>query len=402
MSPLFRSTFIVLCCFLVTIVSAIPLAKAQSDELSAKLSEAQIEQLVAPIALYPDDLLAQLLMASTYPLEIVQAARWVDKNKNLKGKTLEAAIQRQSWDESIKSVALVPQVLTMMNEELDWTQQLGDAFLVQQEDVLEAVQRLRRKAENEGNLKSNKQQKIVKKTVEKQEVIIVQSANPEIVYVPVYNPTVIYGTWPYPSYVPYYYYPPGYVASRAIWFGAGVAVGAAIWGNCNWGRYNVEINVNRYNNFNRTDLKNVNWNHNSFHRKGVPYRDASVRKKYNRNVSSTKAREEFRGRTKSGTSIQRKSKPIKKQDLARKKDVQKKRPPRTSGKSRPKTSPKKRTVSNKRRPPSKSRTTRRPSAYDDIGRSKKVKKYSSRGKSSRRASAQRSSRSRGGNVRRRR
>ena len=227
-----------------------------------------------------------------------------------------------------------------------------------------------------------------------------QSADPEFIYVPVYNQVIIYGVWPYPSYLPYYYYPPGYVARRAIWFGVGVAVGSAIWGNCNWGRNTVNINVNRYNNFNRTNIKNRNWNHKPKHRKGVPYRNASVRKKYNRSPSTGRTREEFRGRTKSGDAIKKRTTPAKKRDVARKTDIKKKRPQQTPSKARKQSTAKKQRTSKPRRSTSKSRSSRRPSAYDGVGRGKQVKRNSSRGRSSRQASVQRSSRSRGGGARR--
>ena len=200
---------------------------------------------MAPIALYPDALLAQVLAASTYPLEIVQAARFVQQNKELKGEKLMAAAKDKDWDPSVKAMLEFPDVLLMMNEKLEWTEKLGDAFLDQQRDVMESVQRLRRKAEESGNLKTTKEQKVI---VEKEtQVIVIQPANPQVVYVPTYNPTVVYGAWPYPAYPPYPVYPPGYVAGAALFsFGVGVAIGAA-WGGyggwgCGWG--NNEININ--------------------------------------------------------------------------------------------------------------------------------------------------------------
>src|SRR5262249_50788384 len=173
--------------------------------------------LVAPIALYPDSLLAQVLMASTYPLEVVEAARFQKANPSLKDKALDDALQKQTWDPSVKSLVSFPEVLTMMNEKLDWTQRLGDAFLAQQSDVMDAVQVLRNKAQAQGNLQSNEQQKVIVQQppadapAGSPPVIVIQPANPQVVYVPTYNPTVVYGSWPYPSYPPYSYYPPGYV-----------------------------------------------------------------------------------------------------------------------------------------------------------------------------------------------
>ena len=167
----------------------------------------ELEQILAPIALYPDSLLAQIFMASTYPLEIVQADRWAKQNTTLKADALTAALEKQPWDPSVKSLVNFPQVLTMMSEKLDWTQKLGDAFLAQQKDVMATVQTLRKKAVEAGNLKTTKEQQVI---VEK-ETIIIQSASPQVVYVPTYNPTVVYGAWPYPAYPPAPYYPPGYV-----------------------------------------------------------------------------------------------------------------------------------------------------------------------------------------------
>jgi hypothetical protein len=225
-----------------------------STPKAAPLKAEQLEQLVAPIALYPDALLAQVLMASTYPFEIVQAARWQKANKGKTGKALEDALQPQTWEPSVKSLVAVPQVLLMMDEKLEWVQPLGDAFLAQREGVMEAVQRLRAKAAAAGQLKTTKEQKVVTQTVATKTVYVIEPTNPQVVYVPVYNPTVVYGAWAYPAYPPHYYYPPGYVAGTALAFTAGVAVGAALWGNCNWGNNNVNININNFNSYNRTNI----------------------------------------------------------------------------------------------------------------------------------------------------
>jgi hypothetical protein len=297
--------------FLLALQSSTPPAAGQGAAAAAPLSKEQIDQLVAPIALYPDGLLAQVLMASTYPLEVVEAARWAKQNPDLKGDALEGAMQKQTWDASVKSLTAFPQVLTMMDDKLDWTQKLGDAFLAQQKDVMDAVQRLRAKAEAEGNLESNEQQKVVVEQAPaggaSTTVIQIEPANPEVVYVPTYNPTVVYGSWPYPSYPPYAWYPPGYaVASSMISFGVGLAVGSALWGNCNWGGGDVDIDVNRYNEFNRTDIKNNKWQHNTDHRKGVQYRDKATSQRYGRDTQRSQSREQFRGRAEQG-----------RQDLAR-------------------------------------------------------------------------------------
>ncbi len=233
----------------------------------------EIEALVAPIALYPDDLLSQVLMASTYPLEVVQAARWVKANPNVKGDAAVKAVENQSWDVSVKSLVAFPQVLEPMDQKLDWTQKLGDAFLADQKSVLDAVQRLRVRAEKSGNLKSNEQQKVtVQEAGPQQQVIVIEPANPQAIYVPAYNPTVVYGGWAYPGYPPYYwppspyYYPGGALMAGFAW-GVGIAAAGAIFGGCNWGRGDVNINVNKAanidRNFDRTKVGGGgNWQHN--------------------------------------------------------------------------------------------------------------------------------------------
>ena len=266
------------------------------------LSKEKLEQLVAPIALYPDPLLSQVLMASTYPLEVVQAERWVKANPKVNGKALEDALQAQPWDASVKSLTAFPSVLQMMNAKLDWTQQLGDAFLAQQEDVLAAVQTLRQRAEAAGSLKTTTQQKVTKSTIDSQSYIVIEPQDPSTIYVPAYDPGVVYGTWPYESYPPYSWYPPGYVAGRALWFGAGVVAGAALWGTCNWAKNRVNINVDRYNRFNRTNIANGDWRHHVDHRKGVPYGDRRVAEQFRRPGQSNliASREQFRGRAEAG------------------------------------------------------------------------------------------------------
>ncbi|MGF6427794.1 MULTISPECIES: DUF3300 domain-containing protein [Bradyrhizobium] len=270
----------------------------------AKLPDGQIEQLVAPIALYPDALLSQILMASTYPLEVVEAARWSQDNKGITGKALEDAMQKQSWDPSVKALTAVPQVLQMMNDKLEWVQQLGDAFLAQEQDVMSAVQKLRQRAEAAGNLKSTPQQKVTKSAPPAgvtapsgmQQAISIEPVDPDQYYVPVYDPGVVYGAWDYPDYQPFYWSPPGYVAAGVIGFTAAVAVGTAIWGGCNWWNRNVYVNVNRYNQFNRTKIRTNNWAHNPAHRGGVAYRDAGVARRFG-SGNTPAAREALRNRT---------------------------------------------------------------------------------------------------------
>ncbi len=248
---------------LLALPATIPVAYAQASQQSgaAQLSQAQLASLVAPIALYPDALVSQVLMASTYPLEVGEAANWQKANSKLKGDALNQALQQQSWDASVKSLVSFPPVLQMMGSQLSWTQNLGNAVLAQQSDVMNAIQSLRAKAQQSGALKSNAQQSV---SGGNGDPIIIQPANPQVVYVPTYNPAVAFGGWPYPAYPPAAYYPPGYVAGTALLsFGVGMAVGAALWGGVHWGGggwgggNSLTINNNNFNNFNRNT--NSNW-----------------------------------------------------------------------------------------------------------------------------------------------
>ena len=282
---------------------------AQQAPAAPVFKQEELDQILAPIALYPDSLVSQILIASTYPLEIVQAERFAKQNASLKGDALTKALETQTWDPSVKSLVNFPQVLTMMNEKLDWTQKLGDAFLAQQKPVMDTIQSLRAKAQAAGNLKTTKEQKVIVQ----EKIIIIEPASPQVVYVPSYNPTVVYGAWPYPAYPPYYYYPPGYVATSAFAFASGVALGAAwgyAWGSTNWSggnvKYNYEQNININNNINRNVYAQQrpanaqgNWQHNPANRKGVPYNGQSVQQRYNQATPSqqVQAREAYRGHT---------------------------------------------------------------------------------------------------------
>ena len=280
----------------------VPVGRAQDAAQPAPFKKEEIEQLVAPIALYPDALVAQILMASTYPLEVVSAARWSKANPNVKDKALEDAMQKETWDPSVKSLTAFPSVIAMLNDKLDMTQKLGDAFLGQQKEVMAAIQGLRAKAEKAGNLKSGKEQKVTTEQEGGTTVIKIEPADPQVVYVPTYNPTVVYGPWPYPAYPPYYYYPPGYSAGSVFFaFTIGVVVGNAMWGGCHWGGGNVYINHNTYNNFNKTDIKTGDWQHKPEHRKGAQYRDQASQQKFGGGQRpGVDSREQFRGRAEEG------------------------------------------------------------------------------------------------------
>jgi Protein of unknown function (DUF3300) len=309
-----KTSVAILCSLLLLQINVVPMSRAQEQtaaspqpEAAAKIPADQLDSLVAPIALYPDEMLAQVLAASTYPLEIVQLQQWLEKNKTLKDKALADAVQKQPWDPSVQGLAAMPDLVKRLANDVQWTTDLGNAFLEQQSDVMDAVQRMRKKAQDAGNLKSTEQQKVETKVVESKQVIIVQQANPEVVYVPTYNPTVVYGPPVYP-YPPITYPPPGYYAAGvAISFGVGLAMGAA-WGGgwgygCGWGGNN-DITINNNNNYNRNsninggNRNNINggnrvstqpsrggagggnWQHNPQHRGGTPYGNRDTAQKY--------------------------------------------------------------------------------------------------------------------------
>ncbi|MDE2284120.1 MAG: DUF3300 domain-containing protein [Hyphomicrobiales bacterium] len=214
------------------------------------LKAGELDQLVAPIALYPDTLLSEVLMASTYPIEVVEAERWLNANKELKGDQLKDAVDKQGWDASVKSLLATPSVLDMMSSKIDWTQKLGRAVVDQQADVMDAVQRLRAKAQANNKLQSTAQQNVVVRQEQGRQLIAVEPNDPNTMYVPYYDPGVVYGDWPYPEYPPYYWPAPGYIAAgviaTGIAFGAGYALGrwasGGYWGgNINWNNNNISI-----------------------------------------------------------------------------------------------------------------------------------------------------------------
>jgi hypothetical protein len=280
---------------LLAILLAAPLvALAQDSKASAakRFSQEELDQILAPVALYPDSLLAQVLMASTYPLEVVMVDRWVKQNKNLTGDKLIEAADKQPWDPSVKALVPFPDLLSTMAEKLEWTEKLGDAFLTQQTDVMETVQSLRIKAYEAGNLKTTNEQHVI---VEK-ETILVEPADPSVVYVPVYDPWRVYGSWWWPYYPPYVFYPypypsafyyPGYIG-----FSVGFVVGAywGNWGYCNWPYRTVYVNHHYYGRpypgyrtapvgsavASRGAPNMQKWRHEPYHRRGVAYRDAAV------------------------------------------------------------------------------------------------------------------------------
>src|SRR5215831_4260261 len=302
----------------VTSAPLLETAPTPSSDQSSKIPPDQLDSLVAPIALYPDPLLAQTLAASTYPLELIQLQQWLLKNPGLKDKALADAVAKQPWDPSIQAMAGLPDVVKRLADDIQWTTDLGNAFLAQQSDVMDAVQRMRKKAQDTGNLKSGEQQKVETKIIENKSVIVIEQADPQVIYVPSYDPVVVWGAplYPYPP----IYYPTGYYAAGlAISFGFGMMMGAFWSGGWGWGCgwSNNNININNNNNFNRNSninrpsnpiagggnrgnlgggnrgnlgggnrastlpaggnrAGNNSWQHNPQHRGGAPYRDRAT------------------------------------------------------------------------------------------------------------------------------
>lgn len=285
-----------------------------------KLDKGQLDQLMAPVALYPDALLSQILMGATYPNDVAAAARWSAAHPSESGDKAARAVEGETWDPSVKSLVAFPSVMDMMGRQPDWVKSVGDAFLAQPDAVMDSVQRLRAQAQKAGNLKSTPQQKVTSSTANNKTVVVIEPADPQVVYVPSYNPSVVYGAWAYPSYPPYYYPPPpGSVFATSLvagmGFGLGVAAVDSMWGGVNWGHNDVDINVNRYNNVNvnhRIDNtnNNVSWQHNPANRGNAPYADQASRQRFDsqrqvgaaaapnsRDAARERAAQSFEGRT---------------------------------------------------------------------------------------------------------
>ncbi len=286
-----------------------------------KFTVEQLDQMLAPIALFPDALLAQVLMATTYPKDVAEAVQWALANRSLKGDDAVKAVQDKPWDPSVQSLVAFPQVLAMLGEKPDWVRDLGDAFLAQPKEVMDSVQFLRARAKEAGNLSSNEQQIV---TVEAAppppqtivvnapppptQIITIAPANPQVVFVPIYNPVHVFGPWWHPLFPPFFFPPPpvwGFgwnPVATAVWWGVGIGVTNALWGGVNWGRRDVNINVNRWNNINvnnriTSNNRNVNWNHNPGNWRGIPYRDAATRDRLQQTrIGERGGLQDFRGR----------------------------------------------------------------------------------------------------------
>ena len=281
-------------------------------------SKEQLDQMTAQIALYPDALLSQLLMATTYPDEFAEAYKWSKAHPDAKGDDAVKMVENEDWDPSVASMVAFPEVLITLGEKTDWVKNMGDAFLAQPKDVMDSVQRLRAQAEKAGNLKSNEQVKVTTEPTAPPEpgapppqappppqTIIIEPAQPSVVYVPTYNPTVVYGVWPYPPTRRTTIRRHRATGSRArsptgIAWGVGIGVSNALWGGCNWGRGDVNVNVNRYNNINTNRQINANgnrtnWNHNPQHRKS-DYRGGNATRQNLDNKYQSGNREQYRGK----------------------------------------------------------------------------------------------------------
>jgi len=314
-----------LCLFALVLLSvslatgSVSYAEATADQ-SSHFTHEELEQMLAPIALYPDALLSQLLMAATYPLEVVEAARWSSAHPDLSGDESVKQVADKNWDPSVKSMVAFPRILTEMNEKLDWTERLGDAFLGQQEQVTDVVQELRQKAYDAGNLRSSDQIHVDQQG----QTIVVAATNPDVTYVPYYNPTVVYGPWwgmappvywdPWPG----YYYRPGY--SEGFAWGVGITVATGFFfGSFDWGHHHANVeHVNNYY-FNSDHYYNhvhdhdyhghdehdhgedhhegpQAWQHDPSHRRGVPYHDTQLRQQYGRSSAAADEHSNYRGR----------------------------------------------------------------------------------------------------------
>jgi hypothetical protein len=326
-----RKILISILAWLVLLTMTPPWIFAQDQP--AKFRQEELDQMLAPIALYPDSLLAQILMASTYPLEVVQADRWVKSNKNLRGDPLNDALDKKDWDPSVKALVPFPQVLSMMSERLEWTERLGDAFLDQQDEVMDTIQRLRAKAQAAGNLRDTDEQRV---TME-DGTIIIEPAQPEVIYVPVFDPLFVYGPWWYPAFPPFFLFPPPrVVVFGRVGFWTGVRVGRAwghAWGYWDWRHHHVNVNIDRRININRnitisrSSIQTTPWHLDVQHRKGVPYRSETTWKRYGQPLKGAENRREFRGFGQEAS-------------YAKPPGVTSKSPPVTKGQQAPKVTPK--------------------------------------------------------------
>lgn len=249
-------------------------------------SQAQLNQLLAPVALYPDTVLSHLLIASTYPLEVVQAERWASRNTHLEGQEAVEAVSNRDWDPSVQALVAFPHILERMADDLDWTQQVGDAFLHSESTVLATVQDLRQRAYESGNLKTTEHQEVV---VENR-TIIVESRQPEVVYIPYYDTRVVYGPWYWSAYPPVVWHYPshGYYTHSSFYWSPGVRISTGFYfSSFHWSNRHVVVIDRRHSGPRFSSARAVvryqnskRWHHNPTHRRGVDYRHREVRQRY--------------------------------------------------------------------------------------------------------------------------
>jgi len=291
--------------------ASVKASSTASASSSAVFSEAELDQMMAPIALYPDSLLAQILMASTYPGDFADAVKWSAAHPDEKGDAAVTKVANESWDPSVQSLVAFPQVLATFGKDPGWVQKVGDAFLAQPDAVMDSVQRLRDKAQVAGNLKSNEYQKVSEtpaaSTTAAQTsegtTIVIEPADTKVVYVPTYDSTYVYGVWGWSSYPPYSYPPPAdhypvYAFAPGLAWGIGIGVANSLWGGMGWGNNDININTNRYNNINVGNKINAGdgkFKHNAANRDGVPYRDQRNRDANSRQRDGVSNRDSFRG-----------------------------------------------------------------------------------------------------------
>ncbi len=281
-------------------VAAFALAQgAAFAQTQRAYSQPELDRMLAPIALYPDPLLSQIMMAATYPLEVFEAARWSRANPHLRGDDAVRAVEDEDWDPSVKSLVAFPQVLQRMDQNRNWTRSLGDAFLAQEPQVMDTVQGLRQKAQAAGTLASDERVRVVQSGP----VVMIEPVNPRVIYVPYYDPWLVYGPWWWPAYPPVYWRPwPGYVVhayrpgvSAGFWWGPAVGVSFGFFfGNVDWHHRHVRVaHVDSYyyrpalvqrrvdvHHHHHVNVAPGRWQHNPAHRRGEAYRHAEVRQRF--------------------------------------------------------------------------------------------------------------------------
>ena len=289
-----------------TTTQAVNQTSYSTTAAQASFSEAQLDSLLAPIALYPDTVLSHVLIASTYPLEVVEADRWARNNSRLKGEDAVNAVDNQDWDPSVKALVAFPDILQRMSEDLDWTQQLGDAFLADEERVMDSIQKLRNRAYASGNLDKVEHVRVIRE----EKTIVIEPSVERVVYVPAYDTRVVYGNWWWADYPPVYWdYPSSYVFVSGFYWGPRVYIGPRFYfSGCHWrDRRVVVVDHHHYHNTRFYDSRSVvrysnarHWHHNPVHRRGVAYHDNHTRERFNSPRESYRDTQEYRASLRDG------------------------------------------------------------------------------------------------------